>query len=205
MRVAGLFVAAFVYAAVTSASRAPTGPLEGCPEPSVTARALAQLQRADWQGMTIAKLQATWPTQLDGLDCEAKGCTSVWSKGRIIGGHCECCETFFFDVDDAAGKSHKEHLDVVVINYSASSREELVSVARDFAKAVGLAADKIDTVGQEASQEYSLAQGAAGEPSFLNLRWTRRGTVWTLNFYLSHDRRKPPDASGNGRGNRPAS
>src|SRR5439155_20835068 len=132
----------------------------------------------------------------DGLDCEAKGCTSVWSKGRIIGGHCECCETFFFDVDEGAGKSRKERLDVVVINYSASSRDELVGVARGFAKAVGLAADNIDTVGHEASQEYSLEQGAAGEPSFLNLRWTRRGTVWTLNFYLSHDRRQPPDASG---------
>ena len=60
----------------------------GCPDTHAVSAALAKLRKYDWRETSLAQLQAVWPTHLDGLDCDASGCTSVWSKDRIIANQC---------------------------------------------------------------------------------------------------------------------
>jgi hypothetical protein len=189
-----LCVAIMIFAGSFPGGGAPSGRLEGCPDTSVTAEALARLQQVDWTAVSIAKLRATWPTNLGGLDCDVEGCTSLWHKGRIISEHCECCETFYFEVDGGKGKPRREQLDALVINYSAPSRDDVVAVAKDFATAVGVPVAKLESIGREQSNEFSWDGRLPGGLSLVSVKLLPLKNLWTLYFYLSHDPQRAPDS-----------
>src|SRR5512142_476908 len=78
--------------------------LEGCPDPTTMAKALARLEQSDWKTVSLTDVQALWPYPLQGLDCNAKLCTSAWDKARIIKSKCQCCALFYFSESPIDGK-----------------------------------------------------------------------------------------------------
>jgi hypothetical protein len=162
--------------------------LAGCPDPIAVAAGLARLQQSGWQEVSVDRLRAIWPTPLEGLDCTADTCSSLWTKGRIIDGHCECCETFFFDArhgDDGIGG---EHLNNIVINFSAGRREDVVSTAKTLAAASGLPAGDVASIGREALQNfhwYSTRQQRR-EMLGVEIHIVRRASLWELYFNVGH-------------------
>jgi hypothetical protein len=161
-------------------------PLEGCPEPSATAAALARLERVRWATIDVAGLRRVWPDNLDGLDCVNGRCSSLWSKGRIISGHCECCATFFFDEEKHSRAAPGQRLGVVVVNYSAGSFGEVVSAGRKFAASIGVPADEVATIGASGSRDFSWDGNSLGETALLKVSFRHQASVWTVTFYLSH-------------------
>jgi hypothetical protein len=162
--------------------------LEGCQDPQLTASALAKLRSVPWRDISLDRLRAMWPGQVDGLDCDADHCTSLWTKGRIISGHCECCELFYFGTDGMEAMSGKQRLDAVVINYSTSSRAEAIETAKLYAKAVGVPMNLAPGIGNHGTNEFSWDGSTSGESAYLNVKFRRTGALWTLNLYLSRDR-----------------
>ena len=162
--------------------------LEGCADAPEIAKALAKLEEKDWQEVSLAQLRPIWPTELVGLSCDSDVCHSVWSKDRIIGGHCQCCATFSFKVQAGENGPRNAQLDEVIINYAALQREEIVAIAKAFAKASGLGAADLATVGRDSVQNFhwSSLRGKHQELSGIEVRISREGRVWEL--YLNWGR-----------------
>jgi hypothetical protein len=160
--------------------------LERFPDPDAIANGLSKLEQSDWQGLSSAEVRAIWPTGLTNVACESeRGCRIFGSSGRIIEGHCECCETFDFAVKHDAADG--DELQNIIIHYSAREREEVVGVARKLAKAVGLPDSKLAEVGKSKSQRFhwESSQGSATDRD-LELQFGRVGKVWQAEFAFAH-------------------
>src|SRR5262245_39640163 len=78
--------------------------LSGCSDPVAIAKALEKLVKSDWREVSLARVQAVWPTQLVQHECErfvaghAQECLVFLSQNRIISNAYECSEAFDFDV-----------------------------------------------------------------------------------------------------------
>jgi hypothetical protein len=84
--------------------RASDDVLLGCPNLKSMAEALSKIAQSDWRQISLSQVQALWPSHPDGMDCNSNTCSSVWHKGRIIDGHCECCTTIIFDDEPISGE-----------------------------------------------------------------------------------------------------
>ena len=159
--------------------------LTGCPDRLLLERGLQQLSKSDWQSLTPASLQTIWPTKLDGLDCTNGTCQSVWSKDRIISGHCECCETFVFGNEDPASKD-AVHLNNVIINYTVKSRSDAIATLKMFTKAMGVAQHDVDSIGRTAEQTFHLSAGRTERD--IETRITQQRERWEiyLNIGAKH-------------------
>lgn len=167
------------------AGRALPAELEGCPDVSLLAKALTELRHSDWHEVSVGRLQAMWPTELLGVDCNSNACSSVESKGRIINGRYECSEIFFFDVKQGKDGTSKTELKNVVIHYSAPDRKEVAKTARLLAGATGLSDAESATVGREPQQDFHWEDAETALLSGLSVEIKQKGAVWTVSLNLS--------------------
>ncbi len=162
--------------------------LEGCPDPRSITKALSQLRLSPWRDVSVARLQTMWPNELLGIDCNTDVCSSVGSKGRVINGHYECGETFFFNVTQNKNGAWQTELNNVVIHYSSRKKEEVVMTARMLASATGLSEAEAATIGQDSDQSFDWENDDKSVLSGLNVTFSQTGTVWTVSLNLSRFR-----------------
>lgn len=180
----------FHRAADGTAIGAPNGrPLEGCPAPAAISSALAILHPANWHNITLAHLRSIWPTEIAGIDCKPQGCTAAWSKDRIIRGRCECCANFLFKIEMSRGKPRTESLENVVINYTTRERDDIVTVATEFAKALGVKEPELKNIAKGPYHHFGwvTTTSRGREVTSVSLRITREGHLWHLNLNSSQN------------------
>src|SRR5215469_18630667 len=111
-----LILAAAVVLRFCPASLAAPQRLAGCPDPAAVATALAKLVKNDWGEVSLASVQAIWPTKLVQHECEkteagrAVPCLVFVSQSRIISNTYECSEAFEFDTKQNPDGSPSEQL-----------------------------------------------------------------------------------------------
>ncbi|MBZ5679428.1 MAG: hypothetical protein LAO24_04895 [Acidobacteriia bacterium] len=184
MKLLRLLAVVFFFA-VAANSQTRNGRLEGCPNPTTIAAALEKVQHSRWQDMNVARVQAIWPTELLGASCDRATCSSVESKGRIIGGRYECSEVFLFDVKRGDRGAAIERLNNLVIHYSTSQKSETIEAAKLMAKALGLAESDLAILGNSTQQDFHW-DIANEEISRLAVEVNQKGSVWTLTLNFSH-------------------
>jgi hypothetical protein len=162
--------------------------LEGCTDPAIFTQTLARLSTSDWSQISIARMESMWPTRLAGLDCGTEGCSSLSHEGRVISGHCQCCETFYFEVRRGRNGKRHETLDAIVIDYSSADQNEVVTTAQDLARAAGMAEINVMTVGRQPSQDFSWRDPQNQHVSIVSAKIARVGSVTTLYFYFSRNK-----------------
>jgi hypothetical protein len=146
---------------------------------------MAKLAADDWNSVSLAKLRTVWPTELSGLDCDAEVCHSVWSKDRIIAGHCECCATFAFTIHKKGDGKRVEQFEEVVLNYSTAERNLLVEAAKRMIGAAGLSATDVAALGSADEQDFHWAAGE-NELSTIEVCFKHCGKVWELFLNWGH-------------------
>lgn len=160
--------------------------LHGCPDPIGISKSLQAIQRQDWRKVSADSVMSSWPGQLDELVCHSgTPCRLLVSKNRVIDGHCECCESFVFDIElDSAG-SKQEHLKNIVIHYSSSGKVEMLGGAREFAQGAGVPSDKVAILGKDSVQRFAWTTdlGGAKYDNLAEVQIKRVGSNW--EFYLS--------------------
>ena len=159
--------------------------LKGCPDPDTLAKGLTKLAHSNWQEVTVARVQAMWPAELLGIDCDSTVCTSIGSKGRIINGGYECAEAFSFGVKQNADGTRTEQLQNITIRYSASNQKEVIAAARTLAKAAGLPESDLARVGRDPHENYHWEDSSKRELVGLSLDISHREAVWSLHLDLS--------------------
>jgi hypothetical protein len=162
--------------------------LEGCPAPSQMASHLAELQHRNWQTISAEQIIKIWPAPLDEVVCQGtKRCRLLVSKERVISGHCQCCETFAFDLEDRHSEPAAEHLNNVIIHFSATTREEVISAARVLAESIGLSKPDIGRIDDKAIQRFEWAdkKDSSGQSYLLELQLTPEVGHWELFLSLS--------------------
>ena len=155
--------------------------LEGCSDPAVLAKALAGVAHEDWAHMTLDALRLRWPHQLRPVDCDADGCSSFDSIGRLLNGAYLCSEMFLFTKSEAS----PEGLHSVIVNYSTSERENTVAVARTLVAAMGAPSRDTNELGKDSDQEVRWP--APDERHFwgLFISFVRENRVWKVHLILS--------------------
>ncbi len=161
--------------------------LVGCPTPAAIAEAIAKIQKSNWREVSVARVATIWPAHFDELKCESeKPCRLLVSKSRVISGHCECCETFQFDLEQNKDESQGEWLNNIIIHYTTSKKREAIDAAKAVAKSAGLPEAKITTVGRDSVQRYEWTDSGRVRQGYVaELRLTSLGTHWELYFSLS--------------------
>jgi hypothetical protein len=184
MKLQRLLVVVFAFA-VAANSQTRNGRLEGCPNPTAIAAALEKVQHSLWQDMSVARVQAIWPTELLGASCDSTTCSSVESKGRIISGRYECSEVFLFDVKRGDGETPVERLNNLVIHYSTSQKTATIEAAKLMAKALGLSGRDLAILGNATQHDFHWDSGNE-EISRLAVEVNQQGSVWTITLNFSH-------------------
>jgi hypothetical protein len=185
MKFFGVGVASLILAIAQIIPSSDSG-LLGCPSPREIADSLGRVQQNSWRTISVERILSIWPSHFDEVACEGeKGCRLLVSKDRVIRGHCECCESFVFDVKRNEDGSRSEHLNNIIVHYSAHSREEVVDAARIVARGAGLAEPESRTVGRDSVQRYEWKDSRQELPQsyILETRVTRVDRNWEL--YLS--------------------
>jgi hypothetical protein len=158
----------------------------GCPKATAIADALANIQKHNWNGISAASVMSIWPTSFDELRCDSqKPCRLLVSKNRVIGGHCECCETFQFDIKQGPSGSSSDRLRNIIIHYAAYNKSDLVRAAEELLRGAGLPEDKRITLGRDPVQrfEWTSTQEGSRQSYLAETQITRVGSDW--EFYLS--------------------
>ena len=179
-----LLVSSLTLGSNLSSSRA--NELDGCPDPELVADSLTKIEKVDWQNVSVDRVMSDWPVQFDELTCKGeRPCRMLVSKERVIKGHCECCEAFVFDVESDKNEKPKEKLVNVIIHYSSSNREELLTNAKRILSGAGLPDTKIRFLGHETAQrfEWESAYGKATFSNLLETNITKVAANW--EFYAS--------------------
>ncbi len=187
MRMRSLLITIFAF---TLAANGQSGDsrLEGCPDPTAIAAALAKLRNSRWQELTTARLQAMWPTELLGASCDSSTERSLESKGRIIGGHYECSEIFLFDVKRGTDRTAPEQLTNLVVHYSTARRQNATATAKIFARALGASESDVRHLGKESQNDFHW-ESAKDELSHLVVEFSHERTVWTITLNFSRFRK----------------
>jgi hypothetical protein len=114
------FAVTTLFLVVGLTSGFPQSGLRGCRSPNKIAEGLARLQTNDWKTVSVDRLQSIWLTAFDEVVCDdPKGCRFLVSKERVIGGHCECCEAFKFELTHRADGKQTEELSDAIFHYSS--------------------------------------------------------------------------------------
>ncbi len=160
------------------------GRLEGCVEPKTIAAVLGGLRPDNPRPLTVERLREMWPTYpVDAQVVSSDDSRFFKSDDRILGGHCECCETFGFKVVREGAAAPRE-LHNVIVNYSARRRAALVETASLFARALGLGAADLKTVGAEDWQDFRWEKYKGEERRLyaIDLRFAREAGLWKMYF-----------------------
>lgn len=158
--------------------------LEGCVDPAVIAKVLGEMRPDNSRPISVEQFRAMWPVELVGAEVNAPADRlSFRSNDRILKGHCQCCETFTFNVRAEGGNTPLQ-LRGVTVNYSARRRDALVEMAKLFAQSVGLGAADLKTVGAEQTQNYQWEKIKGDERRVyaLDLGFTREDGLWKMHF-----------------------
>lgn len=183
MKVCRVFVLTLLLPMLVSSQR--VDQLEGCLNPNAISGALEKIKEAGWQNVSLQRLRSIWPRELDALDCDTEVCRSVWSKDRIIEGHCQCCATFYFEVQHNPGGQKVGNLQNIIINYTSHRREDSAAAAKSLARAFGLGEVDLATVGNSGVQNFTWKGTRDDEKDDLyglEVRFTPHGTLWELYF-----------------------
>jgi len=182
-------VAARYFGLVGASDSTPMGCLPG----GALAEAVRRVAAQDWSKVSRTSLRQLWPTQLvDWGSCQRVTPELLFlrDEGRIVAGNCECCELFEFVPADAKGESGG--LRALIVGRWASNRTQLLRLAEDLSRAVGLA--RFDWR-REAAQGVTRDQSSPmtfswrpAEADFLNTLEVEISSVnagWSLRIELS--------------------
>lgn len=165
--------------------------LEGCRAPSKLGSDLNRLQQTSWETITSRTIVNTWPSPLDDIACERSGgCRLLVSKDRVIRGKCECCETFSFRLDQKPNGSREEHLENVILHYSATTKVSVIDAAKTIGLAVGLTKSDVEKIGSEYAQRYQWDDSREDikQSYVLELRFSEVGNHWEVFLSLAADK-----------------
>lgn len=179
---AALFMAMALAPAVCAARQ--EGPLEGCVAPRIIARVLEELRQENSRPMSVGQFRAMWPTELAAANVKSSDNSLFFrSNDRILKNHCQCCESFRFKAG-REGWAGPLELQGVTVNYSARQRGTLVEAAQLFARAAGLGAADLKTVGAEEWRNYQWEKFKGEERRLyvIELRFTREEGLWKMFF-----------------------
>lgn len=177
-----LFMSMALAPAVCAARQG--GRLEGCVAPRVIATVLGELRPEKSRPLSVAQFRAMWPTELSAADVKSTDNSLFFqSDDRVLRSRCQCCESFKFRAGQEGWGGPLE-LQGVTVNYSARRRGALAEMAQLFARAVGLGAAELKTVGAEGSQNYQWDKfrGEERRRYVIELRFTRERGLWEMFF-----------------------
>jgi hypothetical protein len=175
---------------VMAASAARRSELCGCNDPKRIAELILKLQANDWSTLSVERIQSIWPTPLVEITCQnPNGCRALVSQGRVINGHCECCEAFTFGGKNNFDGMRSEELKNMVLHYTNSNRTEIVNAARVLARAAGLSGTHVAGVGGEPVQrfEWKTTEQKLGSNSVLEVGFVHVQDNWELYFALTRE------------------
>lgn len=157
--------------------------LEGCAEPKVVARVLGIMRQDNSRPISVEQFRAMWPTELSDVEVGSETSRTLRSDDRILKSHCQCCESFTFNVRQEGGIALLE-LHSATVNYSARRRDTLAATAKLLARAVGLGANDLKTVGTEPWQHYQWEKikGPEHRLYVMELSFTREAGLWKMYF-----------------------
>lgn len=153
--------------------------LKGCENINQITQALAELQKTNWSHISLAWIQARWPTKLEPFDCATQRCRSLAHEGRIIDGQTQCGQKVDFDQKPHSAPGVDEAL-TVTIYFSSSRPEEAAAAAKSLATALGLSRHEVATISRQSDQEFLLPSSNKREHSFMVIRLAHRAAVWTM-------------------------
>jgi hypothetical protein len=183
-----LLLVVIVAALFISAARSGSSRPVGCADPDVMRKALKGISDSDWNAISETNLQSMWPTEISPADCNAGACQTLSHEGRVIDNNCECCELFHFQIDrEDKAASIKERLHTIVIHYSVANGDEILTVARSFARAVGLSDADSATIKRETRQsfDWDVDRGKQKEIASLEVEITHQRQMWHVYLSLS--------------------
>jgi hypothetical protein len=129
--------------------------LLGCEDPAVLSHALRGFSDSDWNEISEVSLRSKWPSELTTANCIPGSCQMIWREDRVIGGKCECCESFDFEaIHETNDVAVKKQLSNIVIHYSTDSSAEIYSVAKIFARALGFSEADVATIHGDALLQF---------------------------------------------------
>lgn len=164
---------------------------EGCGSPDRISIALGKLHELDWQNVSLEQVRSVWPSEVAGKECEPGGCPLAWTPDRVISGTCECCTTFSFKTRGTESKPRTEWLEAIIINHAAPSRAEIVSIAKKFAGALGLAPSQVRTIGVISEDDfYWDTPGGVSQMAAINIRIHSVKNRWQLYLNASQNIQK---------------
>ncbi len=172
---------------ISPARSGPSRPL-GCSDPDVMRKALKGISNRDWNDLSETNLPSLWPMEIRPGDCNAGACQMMLHEGRVIDNDCECCELFHFQIDrEGKAASIKERLHSIVIHYSVANSDEILTVARSFARAVGLSDADAATIKRETRQsfDWDVDRGKLKEIASLEVEITHQRQMWHVFLSLS--------------------
>lgn len=178
----GTLVAAIGICLISISGQISERPLEGCADPGTIRMELAKLHQMDWRTLSLDRLRAEWPGEIEGKECDPTGCREVWKRDRIIGGHCECCTVWSFRIQGTAASPRTEWLDNLIINYAVTQRARAVEVTREFAAALGASAADVQQINAESEQtlHWETSSPRGRELSALAVRIEQSGNKWEI-------------------------
>jgi hypothetical protein len=177
-----LFMSMVLTPAVCPAQQ--EGRLEGCVDPQIIATVLGELRPENSRPLSVEQFRAMWPTELATADVKSTDNSLFFrSDDRILSNRCQCCESFRFKARQE-GWAGPLVMQGVTVNYSARRRGTLAETAQLFARAVGLGAADLKTVGAEELQNYQWEKFKGEERRLyvIELRFTREEGLWKMFF-----------------------
>jgi hypothetical protein len=163
--------------------------LPGCPNPDDMSKALKEIGSRDWNEISETTLSSMWPTEVSPIDCNAGACQTLGRNERIINNECECCELFHFKIErDSDGRLIKEQMKDVIINYAATNKDEILSAAKQFARALGLPDTDAATIGREPRKQFDWKIGSGhNEIALMTVQVTHQQKMWNLYLFFGHE------------------
>jgi len=156
--------------------------LEGCGNASTIAVRLAELEKSSWKEISLERIQASWPTRLEGFDCANNACRSLVHQGRIVDGYIYCGQKIDLDLQPNSDAGVEKSLTVTVC-YSSRQKGRVLSVARSLVEASGLPAIEAATLGRQAEQNFGF-KNHQGEHVGVFFSVTERGGIWTVSVQV---------------------
>jgi hypothetical protein len=184
---------------ISASAFASNARLQGCLDPNVLGPALKNIADRDWETVSETDLQRMWPMELGGAQCSEGACQTLRRRDRIIDDVCECCELFNFTIDrNEHGSAIREQLHSIVIHYSATSRDELLTAARMFARALGLSESEANTIGRKPQQQFywRVRQSKPQQLALMEVDASRQQGQWRVYLNLSRHLEDAPNPPG---------
>jgi len=95
-----------------------------------------------------------------------------------------------FDVEQNGDGSRSDHLNNIIVRYSARSKDEIVDAARKLAQGAGMSEAEAATAGRDSVQRYEWkdVRDQVRQSYILDLRFDHPDSNWELYFSLGAER-----------------